>query len=175
MKFQSIFTVVLFTLFQFAFSINSNGQGKCDKPFELELVRTAINSSCTDTIYAFTYNNEQYIYITRKDGCIATDWSNELYNCNTGTSCYIFGFTLPEDQCSGALLEDIFKFATSEYAIYPINLNCRPQPNLRAEKADIYVDSACHGLILTAPNGICFRLTVKNDGDINANPIQCPN
>lgn len=172
MKFQSVTTVILLSVFQFFFSIN--GQTQCANPLELDWVKSATNSSCTDTIYAFTYKNEKYVYLTRKGGCLDADWSNELYNCNTNTSCYVLGFTAPEEQCEGELLSDIFTFFTDEYAIFPFESNCKASAQFEAEKGDIYIDNPCYGVILTAPDGICYRLTVKIDGSLKTFPVRCP-
>jgi len=172
MKFQSVASAILFALFQFVISIN--GQSQCDNPLELDWVKSATNSSCTDTIYSFTYENETYIYLTRKESCIDADWSNELYNCQTKKSCYVFGRTLPEDQCDEDLLQKIYPFLTKEYTIFPLQLNCKPLPYFQAAKGDVFIDDPCYGVILTAPNGICFRLTVKSDGDLSTLPVRCP-
>jgi len=54
----------------------------CENPLELELVQNAINSGCTEVIYAFEINNTAYVYINN-----TCDDVNILHNCITGESC----------------------------------------------------------------------------------------
>jgi len=169
----------LITLFSivtilFLFS-NLQIQAQCDDPFSIDWVNNATSSSCTDTIYSFTYNNESYIYLKRKDDCLAVDWSNTLYNCNSDSTCYVFGFTLPSEQCNIELLKNIRPYLIDENVIYPKEKNCKPLLQLAAEKGDVFIDDACYGVILTAPNGACFRLKVANDGSFSSEPVRCPN
>ncbi len=75
-----------------------NNSGGCDNPFSLEIVQNAINNpTCTDAIYAFTYQNENFVFF--KSACLASDLPDGLYNCNTGLACSIGGFTIPVEGC----------------------------------------------------------------------------
>jgi|GEM_PF-5339101 len=175
MNYQSIIFTVLIVLLQlFTTQAQIQEKTKCTDPFSIDWVKNESGSSCTDSIYYFTYYLEDYIYVKRKDDCLAVDWSNTLYNCNTNTFCYVFGFTLPEEQCDIELLKNVGPFLIEENSIYPIDLNCEPTPSLETEKGDVYIDQACYGVIMTAPNGNCFRLRVKNDGGFTSQPIDCP-
>jgi len=51
---------------------------------------------------------------------------------------------------------------------------CDSGPQVIAESGDVYIDDACYGVILTAPNGICFRLRVQEDGSFISEPVSCP-
>lgn len=39
-------------------------------------------------------------------------------------------------------------------------------PELHFEDGDIFVKGSCSGVVLTAPNGTCFRVLVNDDGSI---------
>ncbi len=49
-----------------------------------------------------------------------------------------------------------------------------PSTKLHLEGGDTYMSTANTGVILTSPNGSCFRLTVDNSGSIISTPITCP-
>lgn len=51
---------------------------------------------------------------------------------------------------------------------------CEPDDHVTAESADFYVADSCHGMILTSPNGLCYRLRVNDDGSIKSELIDCP-
>ena len=51
---------------------------------------------------------------------------------------------------------------------------CPSDVRLEAEAGDVYVDESCYGLILTAPDGSCFRVRVKSDGTLVSDPVVCP-
>lgn len=52
---------------------------------------------------------------------------------------------------------------------------CEPNDQVHVEEGDIYIDDACHGVILTAPNGLCYRMKVTNDGSFISEIVECPN
>jgi len=43
-----------------------------------------------------------------------------------------------------------------------------------SEDGDMYVDNACYGLILTSPNGDCWRMTIEDDGTNKFTKVDCP-
>lgn len=178
MNFQlTILTSLLVTLFLFSnlqMKAQIQVQTQCEDPLSIDWVKSAVTASCTDSIFFFTYNLERYIYVKRKEECLAVDWSNTLYNCKTDTFCSVFGLTLPSERCSTELLKNIVPFFIEENAIFPKERNCKPSPNLYAEEGDVYIDESCYGVILTSPNGSCFRLKVQNTGTVNAEPVRCP-
>lgn len=179
MKFQSIFLISLLAIIPF-FSNSQVRVPDCENPLLLDWVKDAMNTACTDKIYAFTYNEENYIYVERTVACNAVDLANVLYNCNTDKFCFIFGRPLVNEQCGTILQQSIQPFLTSQNVIYPEEIihpqeGCKPLLQLEAEKGDVYIDDACYGVILTAPNGSCFRLKVKNDGTFNSESVRCPN
>lgn len=51
---------------------------------------------------------------------------------------------------------------------------CAPNDQLHVEDGDVYIDNACHGVILTAPNGLCYRMMVGNDGAFISEITDCP-
>ncbi len=60
---------------------------------------------------------------------------------------------------------------TSDACILPA---CTTKPQVTAETGDVYINNACYGTIMTAPNGDCFRVQVKDDGSLVTRPVVCP-
>jgi|GEM_PF-3164997 len=119
MKLQSTF---LFNLILVLFLMpNIDVSAQCKEPLNLDWLQPYLGSTCTDQVYAFSYNNEDYIYAASTPSCIAADARNTLYNCNTGEFCYIFGFTPPNEQCDAELQQTLSSFTIDENVIYPTN------------------------------------------------------
>lgn len=51
---------------------------------------------------------------------------------------------------------------------------CDSQTYIEAQGGDFYVRESCHGVILTSPNGLCFRLRVEDDGTFRSELVDCP-
>ncbi len=51
---------------------------------------------------------------------------------------------------------------------------CEAKTDIIVEKGDVYVEDSCFGVILTSPNGTCFRVKVNNSGILTSTPIPCP-
>ncbi len=53
--------------------------------------------------------------------------------------------------------------------------NCTPPniPFIFAE-SDVYIKDACYGVIMTSPNGSCFRIKVADSGTLITESITCP-
>jgi len=51
---------------------------------------------------------------------------------------------------------------------------CAPIAQVEVETGDVYIDDACHGVILTSPNGTCYRLRVEDDGSFTSEMVACP-
>lgn len=49
-----------------------------------------------------------------------------------------------------------------------------PVAKLQIQDGDIYLQDVKSGVIMTAPNGTCYRLSVDNNGTIKSNKIACP-
>ena len=50
-----------------------------------------------------------------------------------------------------------------------------PKTKVEVADGDIYINNANNGIILTAPNGNCYRVTVNMMGQLVSTPITCPN
>lgn len=50
-----------------------------------------------------------------------------------------------------------------------------PASRLQVAQGDIFIEDIQSGVIMTAPNGNCWRLTIDNDGNWVKNQITCPN
>lgn len=51
---------------------------------------------------------------------------------------------------------------------------CTPNAHVEVQSADVYIDDACHGVILTSPGGMCYRLRVQDDGSFISELVSCP-
>ena len=49
-----------------------------------------------------------------------------------------------------------------------------PGAKLEVGSGDIYVNGSANGVILKAPNGNCWRITVNNDGTLSTTNVSCP-
>ena len=47
-------------------------------------------------------------------------------------------------------------------------------PEISVENGDIYLENACNGIIMTSPNGDCFRVTINDSGELVSVAITCP-
>lgn len=50
-----------------------------------------------------------------------------------------------------------------------------PKAKLEVTNGDVYVNDATRGIILKAPNGSCWRVTIDNTGNFVRTAITCPN
>lgn len=76
---------------------------------------------------------------------------------------------------------DYMYFESFEGAVLEVRIcytslrpSCAPDTMLEVDSGDVYIKSSCNGVILTAPNGNCFRLLVNNDGSTSTESIVCP-
>lgn len=51
---------------------------------------------------------------------------------------------------------------------------CETIPQSTVEAGDFYNNTPCYGLVLTSPDGSCYRIKVENGGIIVAEPVNCP-
>jgi len=76
---------------------------------------------------------------------------------------------------------DYMYFQSFEGAVLEVRIcytslrqSCAPDNMFEVDSGDVYVKSSCNGVILTAPNGNCFRLLVNNDGSMSTENVDCP-
>lgn len=60
------------------------------------------------------------------------------------------------------------------YAQSCINNPLTVLPELHIEEGDIFIEGACDGIVLTAPNGTCFRVLLNDDGSFDTESAGCP-
>jgi hypothetical protein len=53
-------------------------------------------------------------------------------------------------------------------------LSTPPRSKLEVKNGDVYLSDATKGIILTSPNGNCWRVTVDNSGNLVRTSIPCP-
>lgn len=49
-----------------------------------------------------------------------------------------------------------------------------PHSKLQVTGGDVYVDNLASGIILKSPNGLCWRVTIDNNGNFVRTQISCP-
>jgi hypothetical protein len=54
------------------------------------------------------------------------------------------------------------------------SLSGLPGANALIENADIYIEDYNRGIVLKAPNGMCYRVKINNDGRVAAALVNCP-
>ncbi len=54
------------------------------------------------------------------------------------------------------------------------NNSLAPLPELHIEDGDIFIEGSCDGIVMTAPNGTCFRVLVQDDGSFGTEAVACP-
>jgi len=47
-------------------------------------------------------------------------------------------------------------------------------PEIQIEDGDIYLEDTCNGVILTSPNGTCYRIRVDDNGALITEQLTCP-
>ena len=52
--------------------------------------------------------------------------------------------------------------------------NDAADPEIAIEDGDIYLEDACNGVILTSPNGTCYRIRVDDNGALITEQLACP-
>jgi len=50
-----------------------------------------------------------------------------------------------------------------------------PISQVAADEGDVVVTSSLYGVILSSPDGTCFRVTVDDDGMLSTTEVSCPN
>ena len=51
---------------------------------------------------------------------------------------------------------------------------CPPNVLSEVEGGDLFIEDDCYGVIMQSPNGSCFRVTVTDEGQVVAEPVECP-
>ena len=51
---------------------------------------------------------------------------------------------------------------------------CNSKPQVTAETGDFYSDHPCYGLVLTAPDGSCYRIKIDVGGNLIIESVLCP-
>lgn len=76
----------------------------------------------------------------------------------------------------GALADNSDKGAAYIFSLSTI-AGCEPStvnPEIHVEAGDIYLEEICRGIILTNPNGDCFRIVVDVNGALQSEQVTCP-
>jgi len=129
MKYSRKIITILLCQVIWLLTFQAFAQNNCENPLSLDWLQFSLGDPCVEGIYAFEYDGNDYVYLVSKPECIAADARNTLYNCNDESFCYVFGFTLPEDQCDIDLQQAIDSLSTSENLIYPLQNNGRACEN----------------------------------------------
>lgn len=168
--------------------------------FSIQILPESVNSNCDTLQYWYGYG----IYVTDDILSIDVSSINNInqITVNGGNSCSDYdAFVLLNN---GMLLDEIdnahsfngnisynnlnnytideFQVKGCAFRLYSItikynitnNNSCATQNLVNARSGDVYVDESCHGIILTAPNGTCYRIKVNNDGTLVSEAVGCP-
>ena len=63
---------------------------------------------------------------------------------------------------------------TSRAMVINGDISISKTATLEIKNGDTYISNSTKGIILTSPNGSCFRVTVGDDGSLVRTPIACP-
>ncbi len=109
---------------------------------------------------------------------IFVDWSSGNYELAPGSQAIDAGTSL----VSALVTDDLagnnrplgagYDIGTYEYEA--VNCATSDMPGMVTEMGDIYLQAPCYGIILTSPNGSCFRIKVSDNGSLIAEAITCP-
>jgi len=78
------------------------------------------------------------------------------------------------EDAQGCLLTESVVLSVDQGASDPNCQFCPPNVMGEIQNGDMYLDNSCYGVIITSPNGNCFRITVSDDGQLTAQSISCP-
>jgi len=48
------------------------------------------------------------------------------------------------------------------------------KPDIETEEGDVFIKDSLHGVILKSESGLCYRVSVKDDGTLVTNKVSCP-
>jgi len=115
------------------------------------------------TTIDFYYSQNLVTSITSNNG----ERYPELFTFANNNNLIFDEMIISSSACEGAII-DYISFT------YTNDPPCEAEPIVNARSGDVYVDNDCHGVILTSPDGNCFRTRVNNNGTLFAEPVNCP-
>ena len=59
------------------------------------------------------------------------------------------------------MIISLSKYGATAQCTMPID------PDICIEDGDLFIEGSCHGVVLTSPDGSCFRVSVNNDGSLS--------
>ena len=109
---------------------------------------------------------------------IFVDWSSGNYELAPGSQAIDAGTSIV-----GAIVTDDLMgnnrplgaaYDIGAYEYEAVNCSTSDMSGVTTEMGDIYLKAPCYGIILTSPNGSCFRIKVSDNGSLIAEAITCP-
>lgn len=100
-----------------------------------------------------------WVYNNQLSGCYDASLANHCLNTN---------YYISQGNNFDATWADFCDFGSG------VCTACPPIVHVEVESADIYLDDACYGVILTSPSGLCYRLRVEDDGSFISELVTCP-
>ena len=122
-----------------------------------EFSATLVGTSITD--YFWTFDNYQ--------NNSSANPTIEFLEAGDVTVC------LTATDSDGCIIKDCISLYVSEAAGEDCNF-CEANPMVEIELGDLFIYDDCYGVIITSPNGSCFRIKVGDDGTLYSEPIDCP-
>lgn len=126
----------------------------------------------------------QQVIINGSNGC--SSWDVDFFKFyNNGTE--LDGIEGSDSFNGNLYYNNINEYDIDEFRIFGCELNlysiiitylpdetCQPQNIVNARSGDFYVDESCHGVILTAPDGACYRVKIATGGALVSEEVECP-
>ena len=91
---------------------------------------------------------------------------------NAGTYTISLSLTLAD----GCIINQQIQLTVDQGANDPDCSFCVPEPPkvlAEIEDGDVYIEGSCYGVVLTSPNGTCFRVLIDEDGLLYTEEIDC--
>lgn len=95
-------------------------------------------------------------------------------NTTTGSS-----ETMIYNNSNGDAIDEMY-IESFENQMFEIRINTNnlcsdaADPQIQLEDGDVYLEDACNGVILTSPNGTCYRIRVDDNGALITEQLTCP-
>ncbi len=168
--------------------------------FTIQLLPESVNSNCDSLQYWYGYgiyldydilsidvsslNNISQIIVNGRNTCADYDAFVLLNNgmlLDEIDNAHSFNGNIYYNNLNNFVIDE-FQIKGCSFRLYSItikyninnNSSCPTENIVNARSGDVYVDESCHGVILTAPNGSCYRIKVNNDGTLVSEPVDCP-
>ena len=114
------------------------------------------------------------ISCTNADFLVAGNSVGTAANTTTGTMETIVYNNTAMDAIDEMTIES-FENQMMEIRIFTATSCDTPaNPDVWVDQGDVYLENECNGVILTSPDGTCYRIKVENGGTLVSEEVSCP-